>query len=199
MPKKRSDPPPPKKAKAKPVRRPHKKQKSLGVAERRQEVAKLYVRGYYQAEIADSLGVCRTLICKDLAAIQEEWAKENVQNLNAVKVRELEKLDQIEREAWRAWERSQKDEETTKKTNIELRSSDDAGTVHVPADKTEHTLKGQAGDPRFLDQIQKVIERRCRLLGLDAPTKIDGNVNATFLTREQLAEEILSKLDSLPK
>ncbi|MHC4984512.1 MAG: hypothetical protein ACYTF6_15275, partial [Planctomycetota bacterium] len=49
--------------------------------------------------------------------------------------------------------------------------------------------KGQAGDPRFLAGVQWCIERRCKILGLDAPTKAQAsllNINMGNLTDEQL-------------
>jgi len=39
-----------------------------------------------------------------------------------------------------------------------------------PINQTVHT-ETRAGDPRFLAEINKLIERECKLLGLDAPTK----------------------------
>ena len=66
----------------------------------------------------------------------------------------------VEREAWAAWQRSQKPAESTKVTQ------DGSGKV---AQKTvQHTV----GDPRYLDQIHKCITARRALLGLDAPTRI---------------------------
>ena len=35
----------------------------------------------------------------------------------------------------------------------------------------EKTSMGQAGDPRFLAGVQWCIERRCKIIGIDAPTK----------------------------
>jgi len=38
----------------------------------------------------------------------------------------------------------------------------------VKTSTVERTVKGQAGDPRFLTGVQWCIERRCKILGIDA-------------------------------
>lgn len=44
---------------------------------------------------------------------------------------------------------------------------------------------GQAGDPRFLTGIQWCIERRCKIMGIDAPTKMDLRINELDAAIEQ--------------
>lgn len=46
--------------------------------------------------------------------------------------------------------------------------------------------KAAAGSPQHVDRVLRVMERRARLLGLDAPTKSQINVDVTTLTDEQL-------------
>ena len=49
-----------------------------------------------------------------------------------------------------------------------------------------------AGDPRFLGAVLKCVERRCRLLGLDAPTKSIVAGSADELSR--LVEEARARV-----
>ena len=80
-------------------------------------------------------------------------------DFNEAKAQELAKIDEVERQAWVAWERSQEDAESTK-------------VVETASDKRyEAQTKGQAGDPRFLDIVMKCVDRRCKILGVDAPVK----------------------------
>lgn len=51
--------------------------------------------------------------------------------------------------------------------------------------------KALAGDPRAAEAATKVIERTARLLGLDAPTKINATVTDEMTAKiKQLAEEL---------
>src|SRR5215831_17312868 len=114
-------------------------QDKFRIAERRKIVASLYLRGKFQSEISKEVNVDRCTVSRDLQAIEEEWLKSGVMNLNAAKARELAKLDEIERQAWEAWEKSRKDAEIMEVT----------GTAQGGRGKPETVkkiTKGQAGD-----------------------------------------------------
>src|SRR6516164_4206609 len=91
-------------------------QDKFRIAERRKKVASLYLQGKFQDEIAKEVKVDRGTVSRDLKAVQEEWLKSGVMDLNAAKARELAKIDEIERQAWVAWEQSRKDAETMEVT-----------------------------------------------------------------------------------
>jgi len=201
MPKKKHSTPPPVKPKSKaaPKRRQHAKQKSVELQDRRTEIAALYVKGYFQFEIAEALGITAAQVNRDLKSIQAEWAETRVEDLQLAKQKELAKLEQVEREAWQAWDRSQKDAVTEKRTagEIEATTSKDGKpgeSIELPVTKTETTRAGQVGDPRYLDQVQKVVERRCKLLGLDAPAKIQ--TTGEFQTLEQILADIVAAVSN---
>ena len=134
--------------------------RKLAVAERRSRVADLYVRGWTQTAISQKLEMAQSTISADLKSIQKEWRENAVRDFDAAREKELQKLGLLEREAWAAWERSQKQKQSAR--------------IRVEGDqqKTEKLVADQAGDPRFLDQIHKCIVSRRALLGLDAPTEI---------------------------
>lgn len=118
------------------------------IEDRRRKVAQLYLRRQTQAEIARVLNVSQQTISDDIAELRKQWAAENVENLDQVKVREAAELDEMEAEAA---------VEFSKRKNWE-----------------------------WFDRRLKVKERRARLLGLDAPTKTDANVNIGKLSDEEL-------------
>lgn len=134
------------------------------------EIGRLYLLGRPQHEIALEIGqlfydnpkfLSRTTIGKDIAEIRGNWlaqASEAVEERVAI---ELAKIDNLESEYWRGWERSQKDSVIT--------------TVSEKDDSSDKTVKTypQTGDPRYLDGILKCVERRCKLFGLDRPAKLD--------------------------
>lgn len=149
------------------------------VAKRRQEVAERYLRGEYQSAIAQSFGVDTATISRDLAAIRAQWLAAAVRDFDAAKAQELAKIDEVERAAWAAWERSTQDKEV---------AVQEAG-ADKKLKKATLRKEGQSGNPAFLNTILTCIERRCAILGLDAPKRFV--INWDELTPEQ--EDELAK------
>lgn len=142
---------------------PRTTEEALVIAQRRNRVGAMYLQGKAQWEIAKAVGATDRTIRRDVKAIEAEWLLSAVMDLNAAKAKELARLDRVEREAWRGWRRSlQKAEKSRAKTVTTPKGK------HTEAEKTS---AGQAGDPRFLQEVRGCIERRCKLLGIDAPTK----------------------------
>lgn len=139
----------------------------------RQKVTSLYIRGKTQADIAQEIGVSREQIAYDLKVIQQRWRQDTARDLDADKARELAKIDELERTYWQAWESSLAEKTTTSAKRI------GAGADGVV---TETTLKRELrdGNPAFLEGVLKCIERRSRLLGLDAPVKTELKGSVEF-------------------
>lgn len=127
---------------------------------RRRLVSDLYIQGHSQLAIAEQLGISQPTVSTDLKAIQKQWRDAAVRDFDGQRERELRKLDALELEAWKAWQRSQKPSQEA------VITSD--GTTQ----KTQKKVAEQFGDPRFLEQISKCIASRRALLGLDAPVKV---------------------------
>ena len=143
----------------------------LAIQERRKTVAEMYVRGATQWEIASKVGVNQGQISRDLAAIRQQWLESSLQDFDSRKAQELAKIDMIEATAWAAWDRSCQDAETTTASLLKGRINKD-GTPVPDLQKTAKILKGQAGDPRFLERMSWCIDKRCEILGLNAPKKV---------------------------
>lgn len=124
-----------------------------------------------QSEIAASFGVTQGQISQDLTAIRAAWLASAIRDFDALKAQELAKIDQVEREYWLAWTRSQENKE------IEFEESGPKGT------RSGSRTEGQAGNPAFLEGVLKCIDRRCQILGLDAPKRFV--INWDELTEEQ--------------
>lgn len=144
------------------------------VEARRVEVAKRYLRGEMQAEIAHAFGVSQQQISQDLRAVRAHWLASAIRDFDAAKAQELAKIDEVERAAWGAWERSTKDKE------VVIR---EAGADQKPR-KATLRKEGQSGNPAFLNTILTCIERRCAILGLDAPKRF--SIKWEELTEEQI-------------
>jgi hypothetical protein len=81
---------------------------------RRRQVADLYLMGYKQADIAHNLGANQATISRDLAALREQWAQANVQDLTARTNEEVARIDRLAIEAWEAFKRSRQAQEKTR-------------------------------------------------------------------------------------
>lgn len=136
--------------------------RALNIVKRRAVVAGMLLSGRNYREIAQEVGAKSTeSVFTDVQAIIAEWKETQKHNISEWITLELERIGRLESEAWDAWERSCKD--------AEIHSEEDGPLGH----KTKHVLKGQSGNPAFLDVVLKCVTRRCELLGLDEPTEVN--------------------------
>lgn len=138
------------------------------VEKRRAVVASLYLKARSLRQIAVEVGCHHVTVHRDLEAIREEWREQRNQDYGDAIAIALAKNDQLEAVAWDAWERS-KEDAVTEKTGQN-------GKFRI--DTT--TTTGQVGDPRFLAQVDKCIQTRREILGLDKvrdiPVDMKGRV-----------------------
>lgn len=156
------------------------------LAHRRQQIAARYLRGEYQSAIAADLGIDQAQVSRDLKSIRAQWLASAVRDFDAAKAQELAKIDEVERAAWEAWRRSTQDKEVAIQ---ETDGTKDEKTQRPKIKKATLRKEGQSGNPAFLTTILTCIERRCAILGLDAPKRFQ--INWDELTPEQ--EEQLAK------
>lgn len=136
----------------------------------------LFLRGYSYRQISDLLNqrnakmgldyaiVPPMRVYKDLKQLLINWKREHEENIDLYITKELSKLDKIEAELWDAWERSKK------RIVSKIRQSG----------LKKERIETFAGNPRYLDLVLSVQQRRAKLLGLDAPVKVDlPNVNVS--------------------
>ena len=176
------------------------KRSKIQIERDRQQIADWYCQGLTQAAIAERISADRArdytltqqMISYDLQRIQESWLKSSLRDFDQMRADELGKVDRLEREFWRGWERSCEDAETvvTKQKGVvkQYRDEERGQLVTERPGEVNQTRKGQAGDPRFLAGVERCIERRCKLLGLDAPVKQDvtsGGEPITFIVKRR--------------
>jgi hypothetical protein len=166
---------------------PVKRSKKLAILERRRDVADLYLQGWTQMEIAARLGVAQATISEDLSEVRRQWRESAMHDFELARQMELRKLDRLEREAWAAWERSQKP----------AQSAVISGAAGL--EQTRKSVKHQHGDPRFLDLVSKCIGHRRALLGLDIPiptsaSEADPDANLPLEQRQQRVVAIFAAL-----
>ena len=133
---------------------------------RRSAVAEMYARGEWQYVIATNLGVSPAQITEDLKHLKKEWAS-RLSAHDDLLSSELMRIDQLEREYYQAWVLSKEGKKQTSvtQTTIKNKPLSDRNTSSI---RNENDF----GDPRYLAGVQWCIQRRCDLLGLNAPKKI---------------------------
>ena len=131
------------------------------VAKDRKIIGRMYLRGALQSEIAEKLRMSQPQVSRDLKALHGKWLKSALIDFSEAKSKELAKVDMLEVTYWQGWLRSLKD---TEKSVTEKNISGNS--------KARIEREGQIGDPRFLAGIQWCINKRCDIIGIDAPKKI---------------------------
>lgn len=145
----------------------------------------LFLRGYTYREISRLLNehnqkegrtytITAVGVYKNMQSLLVEWKKERMKNIDDYVTQELRKLDKMEVELWAAWEESKTGKLREKKRNSErarkVLNSDDPQDYYG---YDETTTESSAGNPRFMDLLLNVQQRRAKLLGYDAPVKME--------------------------
>jgi hypothetical protein len=178
------------------------KQVSALVDDRRQRLAALKVKGLSIRQIQAQLEKDEVfnpstgrvwsigILSEDLQFVDERWKAETLKDWGAWKKQELEKLDQIEREARTAWERGI----GKKKKKIRERT---IGGKDGGSSKVGLVTEELNGDPRYLQVMLDCQKRRAQMIGFDAALKSEhsgpggGPIQITDAERAQKVEALL--------
>jgi transcriptional regulator with XRE-family HTH domain len=129
-------------------------------AERMKRVSQLNLDGWTQQEIAEELGLNRSVISRDLSRLRAEWAVEHKALHNEHVERELVVLARDEKD------------------------------VRRRLAKLEGSRENHKHAKGWHEVLLKIHERRAKLLGLDAPTKIEQKTDATITDRRSTLERL---------
>ena len=121
------------------------------------------IQGRTQQELSGDMGVSQQQISRDWREVLRRWRESELVDTSQLRMRQLAEVNALKQEAWSAWLLSKKDAE--KITTNEGGKED--------SDWTRIERKGQTGDARYLDVINRCLEREARLLGLDEALPID--------------------------
>lgn len=166
------------------------------------QIAKLYVRGTTQMDMAKMLGVSQGQISSDLRLVLKKWQEERLHDIDRYKNEQLVRINAIEEEMWAAWEKSK----TTKKVIINKSKSGEMLDVIDPV--TGKMTKQQSdkywragtteeepvsGDMQYMNGIMWCVQERAKILGLYAPKKV-ANTDPTGEFESTSAKEILGDI-----
>lgn len=157
--------------------------------------SQLFLRGYNYRDIATALNkqlaewgetytISFSMVFYDIRELLVEWKRERLDNIDDYVTKELQKLDKMEQETWEAWEKSKGDKhkDVVRKPDGRGRPRKDGEPHRDEWGYIQNTVETCTGNPRFLDLLLNIQQRRAKLLGFDAPTKIEIpglNVNVT--------------------
>lgn len=141
--------------------------------------ADLFVKGYTYRDIAKKLNeynrskgldyeVTYKTVFMDINQVLIDWKKERLDEIDNYIQLELKKLDKMEVELWGAWDKSKSGKRKTKIVGGSIKEGAVSG-----GELDSRQLEDTNGDPRYLDLLLKIQERRAKLLGYNAPVKLD--------------------------
>jgi len=136
------------------------------IARDRAVMARMYLHGALQIEIAEKLGLSQGTVSRDLKMIQAEWLEGAEEDVKKIKARELARIDELERTYWQAWADSCEDAEMERAKQ----ASGASGEMRAEIIKEK---RGQSGNPSFLAGVERCIKMRIDVVGLEAPKKTE--------------------------
>jgi PBSX family phage terminase large subunit len=144
-------------------------------AQRERDLAAIsvrYLRGDRQADIAAELGLTQSTVSRGIKELQQRWKERSERDFDQALAEELAKIDDLEREYWMAWVRSQESAETTVVQKERPVVNDQK--LPIVKEKAKKTVRGQTGDPRFLAGVERCIAQRRELLRLNEVSQDAG-------------------------
>lgn len=139
-------------------------------------IMSLYLEGMSQYEIVDDERVnlkTQSAVSKRIAKIRQYWREQAVQDMNEIMGRELERIDKVEAEAWRAWFASWDDievhVENFSNTEPYEDTDQDGRPVTMPGriqTSRRDETRGRLPDPRYLQVVAWAVEQRMKIFGL---------------------------------
>jgi len=182
-------------------RRPEQREYDLSL------VSSLYLQGATYEEIRTRVrletgrDLALNSIVNDVSNLKERWRSAQLESLSYYTIRELEKIDAVEVEAWRQWDRSKGDAEKEQVRQKGIVVPDDATPeaeaklireiearerapskaknmaqvagrrIVIGEFERTDTREVRTGDPRYLVVILQCSEKRIKLLGLERAPK----------------------------
>lgn len=110
-------------------------------------------------------------ISRDIQIVVGRWQRAAIFTIDQYKAIEIQKINTLEQEYYDAWMRSKESRERTVTERLE-RGGDEDNLARIRA---RIASEERDGNPNFLAGVQWCIDRRCKLLGLDTPAKIDNS------------------------
>ena len=150
------------------------------IRDRELRVWDLLLKGLEGVDIARREGVNPSVISRIKTRVEHRITAETDGKAASLRARQIGEIRRARREAWRAWDESCK---PAAKTTRRLGGTGPGGTSEA------NEIKGQCGNPAFLEKVYDGIRLEGRITGTEAPQKqtIDGEL--------RVEAELIARLD----
>jgi hypothetical protein len=150
---------------------------AINIAQRRAQAVDMRIAGNSFRTIADKLGYkTASAACQDISRALEQAVAEQTRSVEAYREEELQRLDALMVEAWTILK---KDHVTVSHGKL------------IYDDRTGEPLLDDGPTLQAIDRILKIQERRAKMLGLDAPMKVEAiTIDSLDQAIAQLAAEL---------
>lgn len=120
----------------------------------------------------------QTMITVDIQELMKRWRDAYLSDIDILKGRELRRIDNLESAYWDSYDRSLKGtssykEDVTEFISDKIGEEDDEGTKRMKKYISRKMQDERDGEVKFLNGIQWCIDKRCEILGLNAPLKAE--------------------------
>lgn len=166
-------------------------------------IAPLFKRGWSYRDIREEVMARLDLqtyslktVKDDIDALLKEWRETRIEDMDLSMQLELQRIDDLIKEAWEAWEKSKEDYQKNKGVQHAVpgmpESPDESSVIVTRMAQSKEEVRS-CGDPRYLELINKLLIERRKLLGLYAPEKRDVEMKTKLVANmsdEELDKEI---------
>ena len=127
------------------------------------------------------LGVGHSLSVKSvynyINALKKEWFENRMTAVDEWVSKELAKIDNLEREAWEAWENSKKEKQKSFNKTIYDGEPKDGKKPKIKTNEASKTIEASDGNAEFLKVVQWCIDKRLEIIGFG---KLNVNIQQNF-------------------
>lgn len=134
-------------------------------------IARHYLRGWSQNEIANRISEERTYslsqatISNEIKLLHEKWRESYLVDIDAVKAKELARLDELELAYWEGWQRSLRNTEDQEQSAVQDKYGSNQNKSYERKSVTKST-KQRDGHVDFLKGVERCIALRLKIFGL---------------------------------
>lgn len=139
--------------------------------------------------------VSRQTIRNDIEWLKTQWKESALYDFEAAKNQIMNELNHLKKKAWEELHKSERPKTTTTTeaasngTDFEsiLSGEDQPEGASVTVGRTITREEEREGNVAYMQLIERIIERQCKILGIDAPNKlalVDSKGNDVTSTRE---------------
>lgn len=123
------------------------------------------------------------------------WRTEQQEFISIHKEIEIQKINQLEVMYFEAWEKSRGLADTI----VQKLEPGKTARAKQKVKEAVKTIRESAGDPRFLLGIQWCIDKRCEILGTNAPQVVEANISGTVTNNTTIRRVVFTTKDKKEK